>query len=204
MWNKQHHYESAFYGWDMRRVAAMTEAELDALVDKTGPWAGKLIQNRAKLSAIIHNAGLCVQLDEKHEGGLAAFLWSFVDGHGETVNQHSDCRSAEYEQLFGTTSKYSDAMARALKKPSLPGGFGFKFLGSITLQAFMLQNGLLNGHGRSCPKNPHSMPTTPPSSQRSTKRAVESEDELFTGERTRHCRKRSSPADDVAVVAEPM
>ena len=30
------------------------------------------------------------------------------------------------------------------------GGLGFKFVGSITLQAFLLQNGLLNGHAPGC------------------------------------------------------
>ena len=41
------------------------------------------------------------------------------------------------------------------------GGLGFKFVGSITLQAFLLQNGLLNGHSHTCPKNPRCAACTP-------------------------------------------
>ena len=146
VWNKRHHYEAAFHGWDRRKVAQMTAEDVDALCDKSGPWVGKLIQNRPKLAAIVNNAQKCVEIDDSHPGGLSAYLWSFVDGRDdEATNTHAH-GTAAYEENFGVTSQFSDALARALK-----GERGFKFLGSVTLQAFLLQNGQLNGHAPGCP-----------------------------------------------------
>lgn len=190
VWNKRHHYKSAFKDWDMRAVAAMGEADLDRLCDKEGPWAGKLIQNRKKLDAIIHNARSCCAIDDATPGGLSAFLWRTVSAAGadaaapqgdadlnvhipglsapvvrdpQCLNAHSPS-SPEYERLFGVTGPYSDRLAGLLRRTRESGeGEGsatrvdfepFKFLGSITLQAFLLQCGLLNGHSPSCARNP--------------------------------------------------
>jgi DNA-3-methyladenine glycosylase I len=129
VWKKREHYRQAFCDWDMHRVAAMTEADLDRLCDKDGPWAGRVMQNRPKLAAIVHNARLCVQIEEEHDGGLVGYLWGFVKGREEeTVNPH-ERDSAAYQEVFGETSAFSDALAAALKK-----GRGFKYIGSITLQ----------------------------------------------------------------------
>ena len=182
VWNKRHFYADAFHGFRMDRVAAMTDEELDRLCDKEGPWGGKLIQNRAKLAAIIHNAKQCAAIEAAEEGGLSGFLWSFVRGHPETVNAFADCASAEYDRIFGQTSQYSDALAAAIKTKS---GYHFKFLGSIVLQAFLLQNGLLNGHAISCFKNPRS----------SVSRAVERgcPDRTVKAEKRRHAIPGAEP-----------
>lgn len=138
VWDKRHHYKEAFYGWNMERVAAMTEEDIDTLCDSSGKWKGKLIQNRAKLSAIVHNAMECIKVEASEEGGLSGFLWSFVRGCDDVINTNSDCSSEEYKRIFGCTSKYSDALALALKGKTR---YKFKYLGSTVLQAFLLQNG---------------------------------------------------------------
>jgi len=183
VWNKRHHYRQAFHGWNMARVAAMTEAEMDALCDKEGPWAGKVIQNRAKLSAIIHNARQCLVIHRNTAGGLAAFLWRFVAApesespfavrlaglaepmavSPDAINAFTDCKCASYLHAFGATSAVSDRLSAEIKGkgPKREGGIAyepFKFLGSTTIQAFLLQNGLLNGHGPQCAKNPRAGP----------------------------------------------
>jgi len=192
VWNKREHYKNAFCNWDMRRVASMGDADLDRLCDKEGPWAGKLIQNRGKLGAIIHNARACVALDSE-PGGLSSFLWSFVDGREETVNA-SDCSSPEYERLFGVTSAYSDALAMALKKEH-----GFKFVGSVTIQAFLLQNGLLNGHAPTCERNPRSQRSTPSGRGAAKRRGCDLEAPASKGARSNPRAQRSiaseMPAD---------
>lgn len=177
VWNKRLHYREAFHDWDMRAVARMTEEDLDALCDKEGPWAGRLLQNRKKLSAIVHNARMMVQIDEATSGGLAAYLWRFVASPSEAgifevqlaglpsplrvqaqyVNAAEEPSSAAYAETFKETSALSDRLAAALKRKgdaAAPCAQPFQFLGSVTLQAFLLQCGLLNGHAPSCPKNP--------------------------------------------------
>jgi 3-methyladenine DNA glycosylase Tag len=188
VWNKRHDYREAFKQWDMDKVAAMGESDLDELCDKEGAWAGRLLQNRNKLAAIIHNAKQCVKIEKSTPGGLSAFLWHAVasdcakasaeagdttftvglDGLSEplkldsaAVNATKDKDDASYQAVFGTTSAFSDKLASTLKgKGSLPEGSvpfePFRYLGSITLQAFLLQNGLLNGHAPTCAKNPRS------------------------------------------------
>jgi len=183
VWNKRDHYRAAFHGWDMAAVAAMSAADLDVLVDKEGPWAGKLIQNRAKLNAIVHNARQCLAIDQATAGGLCAFLWQIVAQSPEdedeasaftvrmpglaepmrisprAVNASTVKECAQYNAVFGETSDFSDRLAAVLKrtgefKHAEPAFEKFAFLGSITLQAFLLQNGLLNGHDPRCCKNP--------------------------------------------------
>ena len=223
VWNKRHHYAAAFHNWDLARVAMMTDADLDALCDREGPWAGKLIQNRGKLNAIMHNARQCSAIDAATPGGLAAFLWSFVRAQGETrfsvmlgggstvdideaAIHTGDGGGGEVNEV---TSTFSDALTAALKRKA---GCGvtfepFKFLGSITLQAFLLQNGLLNGHSRTCAKNPRcecsarSPPATPRAASAATlikepftpKRTVAAtlKEPTTTGGRSAAARKRS-------------
>ena len=176
VWNKRHHYANAFHDWDLARVAAMSEDDLDRLCNKEGEWAGKLIQNRAKLHAIIHNATQMLKIHTATPGGLPAFLWSFVEGDCESpfttilpgrkaplfISPHAINTSAGSDtEVNSVTSNYSDALTAALKRtgshPSKAIDFApFKFLGSITIQAFLLQNGLLNGHSCTCVKNPRS------------------------------------------------
>ena len=179
VWNKRLHYHDAFHAWDMRKVAAMTDGDLDRLCDKEGAWAGKLIQNRAKLNAIIHNARQCVVIEDSNAGGLAGFLWGFVAcGGGASPSSSSllevtidgldaplrvDPRyindvavsSQSFKERFDVESDVSRALAATLKHKDKKGSFEpFKFLGSTTLQAFLLQCGLLNGHAPDCQKNP--------------------------------------------------
>lgn len=181
VWNKREHYAIAFHNWDMSRVALMTNADLDVLCDPHGPWSGKLIQNRRKLAAIIHNARQCQLIEEGHQGGLVSFLWQVVlvphtecaterfmiPGldrlHNPVAINHLNSESSKANEKvsghFGVTSEFSDRLASILKrtgehKSIKPDYEPFTFLGSVTLQAFMLQNGLLNGHSVTCSKNP--------------------------------------------------
>ena len=140
----------------------------------------QLIQNRPKLAAIIHNARQCVAIDQAFAGGLSAYLWNIVADdsktspfqvalgsaeafhvHENSVNPYQDCRSEQYHSLYGERSAFADELVARLKrsgkhKLSEPKFEPFKFLGALTVQAFMLQCGLLNGHSCACFKNPRS------------------------------------------------
>ncbi len=58
----------AFHGFDARRVAAMSEAEIDALAQDT-----RVIRNRKKLEAIVGNAARMLELEAEH-GSFRQYL----------------------------------------------------------------------------------------------------------------------------------
>ena len=60
----------AFGGFDVRRVASLTPPDIDRLMDDT-----RVIRNRRKLEAIVHNAGEMLAL-EGMGGGFSAYLHS--------------------------------------------------------------------------------------------------------------------------------
>ena len=225
VWNKRLAYREAFCNFDMRSVAQMNEEDLERLLDKSGPWAGRIIQSRSKLHAIIHNARQCVLIEEGYEGGLARFLWERVaarEGADQRdarfvvelrdgapilldpahVNSHADHTSEGYQRAFGVTSAVSDELASILRregehKTRHPRFEAFKFLGSVTLQAFLLQCGLLNGHSPTCWKNGRcaghqQLAATPKSRPRQRQRDAAETQLAATATRSRQKRARES------------
>ena len=220
IWNKRHDYSAAFHQWNMQRVSKMMEADLDVLCDKEGPWAGRIMQNRTKLSAIIHNARQCVIIDAATPGGLAAFLWSVVVDASKTsrfqvtlpgletalyldersINALEACGSDDYKAVFGERGEFSDALVARLKrtgehKTSQPSFEPFKFLGALTVQAFMLQCGLLNGHSCQCFRSPRAALSSTASPRACGKRAaVAGEQEAVATQASRRPRRLLSSA----------
>lgn len=58
----------AFHGFDARRVASMSEREIDALAEDT-----RVIRNRKKLEAIVGNAARMLELEAEH-GSFKRYL----------------------------------------------------------------------------------------------------------------------------------
>ena len=67
---KRERYREVLFGFDVQRVAQMSDAEIDELMLDPG-----IIRNRAKLNAARQNAQAWLELDDP-----AGFLWSFVGG----------------------------------------------------------------------------------------------------------------------------
>lgn len=68
----------AFHDFDVKRVAAISEAELDDLAQDT-----RVIRNRRKLNAVVSNAARMLELDAEHDG-FRNYLRS-QDDFGSTV-----------------------------------------------------------------------------------------------------------------------
>ena len=66
---KREHFRQAFDGFDFRKVARYTEADVERLLGDAG-----IVRHRGKIEAVIHNAQRAVELVE-HEGSLAAYFW---------------------------------------------------------------------------------------------------------------------------------
>ena len=124
-------YRRAFDGFDIAKVAAYGEVEVERLLNDPG-----IIRNRLKVKSAINNAQRVLEIQAAH-GSLDAFLWSFVGGRA-IQNARTSLKEVP------ATSPESDAMARALKKA------GFTFVGSTICYALMQSVGMVNDHTVDC------------------------------------------------------
>jgi DNA-3-methyladenine glycosylase I len=124
-------YRQAYHGFDIKRVASMTDAELENLL------AGSpLIRNRLKIFSARDNAKAALAAIDLH-GSLDRYLWSFV-GHTPIRNHRTD------RSQVPATTPVSDAMSKALKQA------GFRFVGSTICYAFMQATGMVDDHLVTC------------------------------------------------------
>ena len=98
--------------------------------------SGLVIKSRPKIEAIINNAKLFLQI-KKEFSSLDNYFWSRTN-HKTIVNNVVDYK------LACTTSEISDELAKDLKKR------GFKFVGSVTVYAFLQACGIVNDHENDC------------------------------------------------------
>src|SRR6478609_3722623 len=129
--NKRDHYRRVFDGWDAEKIACYDEAKLAALLADPG-----IIRNRLKVAATITNAQAYLRLRDE-VGGLAPFLWAYVDGK-PIRNAWTDLRDAP------TRTPLSDQLSKDLGKR------GFKFVGSTIVYAYMQAIGMINDHCVAC------------------------------------------------------
>jgi DNA-3-methyladenine glycosylase I len=128
-------YRRAFQGFDIARIAAYDDAEVERLLQDTG-----IIRNRAKIAATIENAKATLEVQREH-GSLDAYLWDFAGGQTR-IN-----RFRSLDELPAQTAE-SQAMGKALQKR------GFRFVGPTICYAFMQSTGLVNDHIVGCFRAP--------------------------------------------------
>jgi DNA-3-methyladenine glycosylase I len=124
-------YRRAFVGFDLGRVAAFGETDVQRLLSDTG-----IIRNRGKIRSTIANARAALDLIQSN-GSFDGFLWSFVGG---TPNRNAFSTLDEIPSL----TMESLAMSKDLKRR------GFRFVGPTICYAFMQSAGLVNDHETSC------------------------------------------------------
>jgi len=124
-------YRDAFHGFDIARVARMTDVALEKVLTGSG-----VVRNRLKVFSVRGNARAALAAIEQ-AGSLDAFLWAFVDGK-PNVN-----RWTRHDQVPARTD-LSDRMSKALKKA------GFSFVGSTICYSFMQATGMVNDHLTHC------------------------------------------------------
>jgi len=131
---KRPQYRKRFYKFDPKKIAVMTDKELNSCLKDAG-----LIRNRLKIYAIRKNARAYLAL---RESGMTLndLVWQFVD-YTPQVN-----RVKTMKQIRADTD-VSKAMSKALKK------VGFTFVGSTICYAFMQAMGLVDDHLLSCPQH---------------------------------------------------
>lgn len=130
---KREAFRAGFDGFDFRKVAAYTEADVQRLLGDAG-----IVRHRGKIEAVIHNAGRAIDL-QREFGSLARYFWQFeVD-----ISKRPKRLTVEVLRSFTTTPE-AIALSRDLKKR------GWKFVGPTTMYAFMQAMGLVNDHQHDC------------------------------------------------------
>jgi DNA-3-methyladenine glycosylase I len=124
-------YRAEYHGFDIARVAEMTDTDLESLLTESA-----LIRNRLKIFSVRDNAQAALAVIGR-DGSLDTYLWSFV-GHSPIGNAWTD------RTPVPATTPLSDAMSKALKKS------GFRFVGSTICYAFMQATGMVDDHLTTC------------------------------------------------------
>lgn len=128
---KRDNYRKAFHKFEIARVAAMKDRELEKLLLDPG-----IIRNRLKIWSTRDNAITALGVIEDF-GSLDVYLWSFVDG--------KPLRNRWREQAeVPASTELSDRMSKALKKR------GFRFVGTTICYSLMQATGMINDHLVGC------------------------------------------------------
>ena len=123
---KRENFRAAFDGFDYRKIAAYTDADVQRLLQDAG-----IVRHRGKIEAVINNAQRMAELVAT-EGSLSAFVRRFTPATaGVTPQTRSTCPESE-------------ALSKTLKQR------GWKFVGPTTVYAFMQAMGLVNDHAEGC------------------------------------------------------
>jgi DNA-3-methyladenine glycosylase I len=126
--NKRARYREVFEGFDVDRVAAFTDADVERLLGDPG-----IVRNRAKIEAARRNARATIAL--RDDGGLEAFVEGFAPAVTPVPRETSELPGSSPESL---------ALSKALKKR------GFSFVGPTTMYALMEATGIVDTHLVGC------------------------------------------------------
>jgi DNA-3-methyladenine glycosylase I len=130
---KRERFREVFFGFDIDKVAAMGEADIERLLGDAG-----IIRHRGKIVSTINNAHRAREV-QKEFGSLAAYIWRF--------EPHPSARPDQLTNDVLKTLAETEA-SRALSKDLRKRGFSF--VGPTTCYAFMQAMGLVNDHLETC------------------------------------------------------
>jgi DNA-3-methyladenine glycosylase I len=126
VFGKRDAFRSAFHGFDVPRVAAMTERDVDRLLRDPS-----IIRNRAKIQATIENA----RATRSASPSLAALARSYESNRERAPRSLAD---------LPASTPQADTFAKQLKSQ------GYRFVGPTSVYAFMQNVGVINDHLRGC------------------------------------------------------
>ncbi len=126
VFGKRDGFRSAFHGFDVERVAAMTEKDVDDLVHDPA-----IIRNRAKIQATVENA----RAMSSAAPTLAELARSYESDRKRAPRSLAD---------IPTSTPAAEAFAKQLKSQ------GYRFVGPTSVYAFMQNVGVVNDHLHGC------------------------------------------------------
>lgn len=129
---RRENYRKAFAGFDVKKVAAFTEKDVERLMTDEG-----IIRNRLKVNSAITNARLFIEI-QKEFGSFSKYMWHFVPD-GKPIQNH-----IEKMGDVPPRTELSDKISKDMKKR------GFKFFGTTICYAHMQATGMVNDHLLNC------------------------------------------------------
>jgi DNA-3-methyladenine glycosylase I len=124
-------YRKAFHNFDPVKVAAMSDRELEGLLQN-----GEIIRNRLKIFSARQNARVFLKIQQEF-GSFDTYVWGFVKG--KPIKNHWK----HMKELPAKTPE-SDALSKELKKR------GMTFVGSTIIYAYMQAIGMVDDHITEC------------------------------------------------------
>ena len=126
---KRENFRAAFAGFEIERVAAMDETDIERLMADAG-----IVRHRGKIASTINNARKA-QAIRAEFGSIATYIWRF-----EPDRSRGAITAAE----MPSETEMSKRLSKDLKQR------GFSFVGPTTVYAFMQAMGLVNDHVETC------------------------------------------------------
>jgi DNA-3-methyladenine glycosylase I len=126
VFGKRDAFRRAFHGFEIAQVAAMTERDIDRLLQDPS-----IIRNRAKIQATVNNA---------HAMRFAAPSLAALARAHESTRKRAPRSVAD----LPTSTVEAEAFARQLKSQ------GYRFVGPTSVYAFMQNVGVVNDHIHGC------------------------------------------------------
>lgn len=127
---KRENYRMLFHDWDIRKIAKMSDEELESIIKNEG-----VIRNRLKIYSVRKNARVALLIKEEF-GSLDQYFWSF---HQFPILNHP---KSLWE--IPAETEISKTISKDLKKR------GMSFVGSTILYAFMQAIGMVDDHIEEC------------------------------------------------------
>jgi DNA-3-methyladenine glycosylase I len=126
VFGKRDGFREAFHGFNVAKVAAMTDQDVDRLVQNPS-----IIRNRAKIKATVDNARAMMSASPS----LPALAKSYEEPRKEAPRSMADIPSF---------TRQAEALAKQLKAQR------YRFVGPTSVYAFMQNVGMVNDHVRGC------------------------------------------------------
>ena len=128
---KRDNYRSAFFGFEVERVAAMTDAELEERLTDPG-----IVRNRLKVYGVRKNARAFLEVQAEH-GSFDSYLWGWVGGQ--------PLRNARQGMAdLPASTPLAVTISKDLKKR------GFTFVGPTIVYSFLQSTGVVDDHVVDC------------------------------------------------------
>ncbi len=129
---RRENYRKAFAGFDVQKVAAFDDKDIERLMQDEG-----IIRNRLKINGAITNARLFIEI-QKEFGSFAKYIWGFLPDGKPILNK------VEKMGDIPARTDLSDKISKDMKKR------GFKFFGTTICYAHMQATGMVNDHLVNC------------------------------------------------------